>query len=182
MRVLIVGSGGREHALAWAIAASPLVDKIYAAPGNAGIAEEAECVPIAVSDTPGIVDFCRRYRIDFVVVGPEAPLVAGLVDALEAEGIAAFGPTAAAAALEGSKGFMKDLCAREGIPTAGYRRFQDAATAKAFIAQQGAPVVVKADGLTGGKGVTVAMTIGDAYAAVDEALGAGRFGAAGTEI
>src|SRR3954464_14700465 len=140
MRILVVGSGGREHALAWAIAASPLVDKIYAAPGNAGIAEEAECVPIAVSDTAGIVDFCRRNRIDFVVVGPEAPLVAGLVDALEAAGIAAFGPTKAAAALEGSKSFMKDLCAREGIPTAAYRRFRDADAAKAHIAAHGAPV------------------------------------------
>src|SRR5690242_16908742 len=115
MRVLVVGSGGREHALAWAIAASPLVDKVYCAPGNAGIAEDAECVPIAASGTSGIVDFCRRNRIDFVVVGPEAPLVAGLVDALGAAGIAAFGPSAAAAALEGSKVFMKDLCAREGI-------------------------------------------------------------------
>ena len=182
MRVLVVGSGGREHALAWAIAASPLADKVYAAPGNAGIAEEAECVPIAASDTAGIVDFCRRNAIDFVVVGPEAPLVAGLVDALEAEGIAAFGPTAAAAALEGSKAFMKDLCAREGIPTAAYRRFRDAAAAKSFIARQGAPIVVKADGLAAGKGVIVAATIAEAQAAVDAALGEGRFGAAGAEI
>src|SRR5258708_33205877 len=134
MRVLIIGSGGREHALAWAIAASPLVDRLYCAPGNAGIAEEAECVAIAASDTRGILEFCRHAAIDFVVVGPEAPLVGGLVDALEAGGIAAFGPSAAAAALEGSKGFGKDLCAREGIPTAGYRRFRDAAAAKAYIA------------------------------------------------
>jgi phosphoribosylamine--glycine ligase len=182
MRILVVGSGGREHALAWAVAASPLVEKVYAAPGNAGIAEEAECVPIAASDTAGIVDFCRRNAIDFVVVGPEAPLVAGLVDALEAQNVAAFGPTAAAAALEGSKGFMKDLCAREGIPTAAYRRFRDAAAAKSFVAQLGAPVVIKADGLAAGKGVTVAKTIAEANAAVDEALGTGRFGAAGTEI
>src|SRR3954468_7959826 len=145
MNILVIGSGGREHALSWAIAGSPLADKVYCAPGNAGIAEDAECVPLAAADTPGIVDFCHHNRIDFVVVGPEAPLVAGLVDSLEAEGIAAFGPTAAAAALEGSKGFMKDLCAREGIPTAGYRRFRDAAAAKAFIGQQGAPLVVKAD-------------------------------------
>src|SRR5579872_2838735 len=123
MRILVVGSGGREHALCWAIAASPLVDKVYCAPGNAGIAEEAECVPIGVMDTAGMVAFCRKETIDLVVVGPEAPLVAGLVDALEAEGIAAFGPTKEAAALEGSKGFMKDLCAREGIPSAAYRRF-----------------------------------------------------------
>ena len=116
MRVLVVGSGGREHALAWAIAASPLVDRLFCAPGNAGIAEEAECVPIRATDIAALVGFCQRERIDFVVVGPEAPLVAGLVDALEAEGIAAFGPSAAAAALEGSKGFTKDLCARERHP------------------------------------------------------------------
>jgi phosphoribosylamine---glycine ligase len=182
MRILVVGSGGREHALAWAIAASPLADKVYATPGNAGIAEEAECVPIVASDTAGIVDFCRRNAIDFVVVGPEAPLVAGLVDALEGEGIAAFGPTAAAAALEGSKGFMKDLCVREGVPTAAYYRFRDAAKARAYIARLGAPVVVKADGLAAGKGVTVAATIAEANAAVDAALGEGRFGAAGAEI
>jgi phosphoribosylamine---glycine ligase len=181
MRVLIVGSGGREHALAWAIAASPLVDRLYCAPGNAGIAEEAECVPIGASDIAGLVAFCRRERIDFVVVGPEAPLVLGLVDALEAEGIAAFGPTAAAAALEASKGFMKDLCAHEGIPTAVYRRFTDAAAARLYIAAQGAPIVVKADGLAGGKGVVVAATVAEASDAVDAAFG-GRFGAAGAEI
>jgi phosphoribosylamine--glycine ligase len=182
MNVLVIGSGGREHALAWAIAASPLVDQVFCAPGNAGIAEDAECVRVAASDTAGLIAFCRKAAIDFVVVGPEAPLVAGLVDALEAEGIATFGPSKAAAALEGSKGFLKDLCAREGIPTAAYRRFRDAAAAKAYIAEQGAPVVVKADGLAGGKGVTVAATLAEAYAAVDAALGEGRFGAAGAEI
>src|SRR3954462_13056208 len=182
MRILVVGSGGREHALAWAIAASPLVDKVYAAPGNAGIAEEAECVPIAVSDTAAIIDFCKRNRIEFVVVGPEAPLVAGTVDALEAAGIAAFGPSAAAAALEGSKAFMKDFCAREGIPTAAYRRFREAEAAKAYIAGHGAPVVVKADGLAAGKGVVVAATVAEANDAVDAALGEGRFGMAGAEI
>ena len=156
MNILVIGSGGREHALAWAISGSPLADKVYCAPGNAGIAEDAECVPIAATDSAGLVDFCRRNRVDFVVVGPEAPLVAGLVDVLEAEGIAAFGPTTAAAALEGSKSFMKDLCAREGIPTAAYRRFRDADAAKAHIAAHGAPVVVKADGLAAGKGVVVA--------------------------
>src|SRR5438552_3010913 len=182
MRVLVIGSGGREHALAWAIAASPLVDQLYCAPGNAGIAEEAECVAVAASDTKGIIEFCCRAAIDFVVVGPEAPLVGGLVDALEEAGIAAFGPSAAAAALEGSKGFMKDLCAREGIPTALSRRFRDAAAAKAYIADQGAPIVIKADGLAAGKGVTVAATVVEAQAAVDAALGDGRFGAAGTEI
>jgi phosphoribosylamine--glycine ligase len=182
MRVLVVGSGGREHALAWAIAASPLVDQVYCAPGNAGIAEDAECVPIAVGDTAGLIAFCHKAAIDFVVVGPEAPLVAGLVDALESAGIAAFGPSQAAAALEGSKGFLKDLCAREGIPTAAYRRFRDAAAAKAYIAAQGAPIVVKADGLAAGKGVTIATTLAEAYAAVDMALGEARFGAAGAEI
>ena len=181
MRILVIGSGGREHALAWAIAASPLVDRVFCAPGNAGIAEDAECVPIAVMDTPGIVAFCRQAAVDLVVVGPEAPLVAGLVDALEGEGIAAFGPTAAAAALEGSKGFMKDLCARQDIPTAAYRRFTDAVSAKAHIAAIGAPIVVKADGLAAGKGVVVAATLAEAAAAVDAVLG-GRFGAAGAEI
>jgi phosphoribosylamine---glycine ligase len=181
MRILVVGSGGREHALCWTIAASPLVDKIYCAPGNAGIAEEAECVPIGVMDTAGIVTFCQREAIDLVVVGPEAPLVAGLVDALEDKGIAAFGPTKDAAALEGSKGFMKDLCAREGIPTAAYRRFSDTPAAKAYIAAQGAPIVVKADGLAAGKGVVVAATVAEALAAVDDAF-SGKFGAAGAEI
>jgi phosphoribosylamine--glycine ligase len=181
MNLLVVGSGGREHALCWAISASPLVEHVYCAPGNAGIAEDAECVPIGAMDFAGIIAFCTKAAIDLVVVGPEAPLVAGLVDALEAEGIAAFGPSKAAAALEGSKGFMKDLCAREGIPTAAYRRFTEAAPAKAYIAAQGAPIVVKADGLAAGKGVVVAATINEALAAVDGAFG-GRFGAAGTEI
>jgi phosphoribosylamine--glycine ligase len=181
MRILVVGSGGREHALSWAISASPLVERVYCAPGNAGIAEDAECVPVNTMDFPAIIGFCKQAAIDLVVVGPEAPLVAGLVDALEAEGIAAFGPSAAAAALEGSKGFMKDLCAREGIPTAVYRRFTEAAAAKAYIAALGAPIVVKADGLAAGKGVVVAATVNEAMAAVDDAFG-GRFGAAGAEI
>jgi phosphoribosylamine---glycine ligase len=182
MRVLIIGSGGREHALAWAIAASPLIDTLFCAPGNAGIAEEAECVAIAADDIRGIVEFCGRERIDFVVVGPEAPLVLGLVDALEAAGIPAFGPSAAAAALEGSKGFAKDLCTRAQIPTASYRRFRDASAAKAFITAHGVPVVVKADGLAAGKGVTVATDLAEAHRAVDEALIDTRFGAAGSEI
>jgi phosphoribosylamine--glycine ligase len=182
MRVLVVGSGGREHALCWAIAASPLCDALYCAPGNPGIAAEAQCVPIAASDLGGIAAFCRSERIDFVVVGPEAPLVAGLVDRLEAEGVATFGPSAAAAALEGSKGFTKDLCAKYGIPTAAYRRFTDAGAAKAYARAQGAPIVVKADGLAAGKGVTVAMSLEEAEAAIEDALIANRFGAAGAEV
>jgi phosphoribosylamine---glycine ligase len=181
MRVLVVGSGGREHALCWAIAASPLCDKLFCAPGNAGIAEEAECVAIAAMDLDGLVAFCRNQRIDFVVVGPEQPLVAGLVDRLEAAGIAAFGPSQDAAALEGSKGFTKDFCARHAVPTAAYRRFTDAASAKAYIATQAMPIVVKADGLAAGKGVTIAHSAAEAAAAVEAMLG-GRFGSAGAAL
>ncbi len=182
MKVLVVGSGGREHALCWAIAASPLCDRLYCAPGNAGIAVEAECVAIAADDIDGLGAFCRAEAIGFVVVGPEAPLVLGLVDRLEAAGIKAFGPTAAAAVLEGSKRFMKDLCARHGIPTADYARFTDASAAKAHVAACGAPIVVKADGLAAGKGVVVARTVAEAEAAIDAALVDRRFGAAGSEL
>ncbi|HEY0524473.1 MAG TPA: phosphoribosylamine--glycine ligase [Stellaceae bacterium] len=182
MRVLVVGSGGREHALCWAVSASPLCDALFCAPGNPGIAEVAACVPVAATDIAGLLDFCRRERIDFVIVGPEAPLVAGLVDALEAAGIAAFGPTAAASALEGSKGFTKDFCAKYGIPTAAYGRFRDAAAAKEYVRARGAPIVVKADGLAAGKGVTVARTVDEAFAAIDEVLTGGRFGAAGAVL
>ncbi len=182
MRVLVIGSGGREHALCWAIAASPLCDRLYCAPGNPGIAKEAICVPIAATDIDAILAFAQKEKIDFVVVGPEAPLVAGLVDKLEAAGIAAFGPSAAAAALEGSKGFTKDLCAKYAIPTARYRRFTDAGAAKAYVRTEGAPIVVKADGLAAGKGVTVAMSLAEAEAAIDDALIANRFGAAGAEV
>jgi phosphoribosylamine--glycine ligase len=182
MRILLIGSGGREHALAWTLAASPLCDALYCAPGNAGIAEEATCVPIAADDIAGLLKFCQDERIDFVVVGPEGPLVAGLVDKLEAAGIAAFGPTAAAAMLEGSKGFMKDLCAKYGIPTAAYRRFTEAEAAKRYIRERGAPIVVKADGLAAGKGVTVARNVEEALAAVDAAMVEGAFGVAGQEL
>lgn len=182
MRVLVVGSGGREHALAWAISASPLVDCLFCAPGNAGIAEEAECIAIGAIDIEGLLRFCRAEQIDFVVVGPEAPLVLGLVDALEAEGIPAFGPSAAATAIEASKAFAKDLCMRAQIPTAAYGRFRDPTAAKAFIASHGAPIVVKADGLAGGKGVVVADDLDTAYRAVDAALVERRFSAAGLEI
>src|SRR5258708_9181452 len=181
-RVLVVGSGGREHALCWAIGASPLCDKLYCAPGNAGIAEEAECVKIAATDLDLLVAFCKAERIDFVVVGPEQPLVAGLVDRLEAAGIAAFGPSQAAAALEGSKGFTKDFCARHAIPTAAYRRFSDAGAAKQYVAAQQLPIVVKADGLAAGKGVTIAHSIADADAAIDAAMLGGRFATAGAEL
>jgi phosphoribosylamine--glycine ligase len=182
MRLLLVGSGGREHALAWALAASPLCDALYCAPGNAGIAEQAECVPIPADDLEGVVDFARRQRVDLVVVGPEAPLCAGLVDRLAAAGIRVFGPTAAAARLEGSKRFAKDLCTRFTIPTAAYGTFANAVAAKSYVRQQGAPIVVKADGLAGGKGVTIARTLAEAEAAIDEALGAGRFGPAGATL
>ena len=182
MRVLVVGGGGREHALCWAIAASPLVDALYCAPGNAGIAADAVCVPVAAEDLDGILRFSREQRIDFVVVGPEAPLVAGLVDRLNEAGIKAFGPTAAAARLEGSKAFTKELCARHSIPTAAHGRFRDLAAAAAFIETQPLPVVVKADGLAAGKGVTIAETRDRALDAAREMLTGGRFGAAGEEI
>jgi phosphoribosylamine---glycine ligase len=182
MRILVVGGGGREHALCWAIAGSPLCDKLYCAPGNAGIAGEAECVSIAAENIPAIVEFAQREGIDFVVVGPESPLVLGLVDRLTEAGIKSFGPTAAAAALEGSKAFMKDLCAKYGIPTAGYGRFTEAKAAKDFIRQKGAPIVVKADGLAAGKGVIIAETVAEAEAAVDSMLTGGQFGEAGEEV
>ncbi len=182
MRILVVGSGGREHALCWAIAASPICDKLFCAPGNAGIAADAECVAIAAEDSAGIVRFARDQKIDFAVVGPEGPLVAGLVDALEGAGIRAFGPSGKAAALEGSKGFMKDFCAKYGVPTAAYERFRDRDAARKFVQQRGAPIVIKTDGLAAGKGVTVAMTLDEALAAVDDAMVDQRFGAAGAEL
>ena len=170
MRVLLIGSGGREHALAWALAASPLLSKLFAAPGNAGICDTAECVALDPADHFAVVSFCRTERIDLVVVGPEAPLVAGLVDDLEAAGIRAFGPTKAAAELEGSKGFTKDLCRAAGIPTAAYRRFTDREEAHDYIEGHALPVVVKADGLAAGKGVTVATERAAALQALDAIL------------
>jgi phosphoribosylamine--glycine ligase len=181
MNILLIGSGGREHALAWKIAASPLTDRIYCAPGNAGIARDAECVPFDVADHAAVIAFCRTNKIDLVVVGPEAPLCAGIVDDLEAAGIKAFGPTKAAARLEGSKGFTKDLCRANGIPTAAYERFTDPEAAKAYVRQQGAPIVIKADGLAAGKGVVVAETLAQAEAAVDMMF-EGGLGAAGAEV
>ena len=182
MRILVVGSGGREHALCWAIAASPLCDRLYCAPGNPGIAAVATCVPVGAMQFEELLAFARAERIDFVVVGPEAPLVAGLADRLEGAGVATFGPSAQAAALEGSKGFTKDLCRTYGIPTAAYRRFTDATAAKAYVSTRGAPIVVKADGLAAGKGVTVAASVDEALAAIDAALVGGRFGKAGAEV
>lgn len=182
LRILVVGSGGREHALCWAIAASPLCDKLYCAPGNPGIAQEASLVPIGAMELDKLVAFAREQRIDFVVVGPETPLVGGLVDKLEAAGIKTFGPRKGAAALEGSKGFTKDFCARHGIPTAAYRLFTSVDPALAYIREKGAPIVVKADGLAAGKGVTVARSVAEAEAAVNDALIGGRFGTAGASV
>jgi phosphoribosylamine--glycine ligase len=181
MNILLLGSGGREHALAWKMAASPLVDRLICAPGNAGIAHEAECVDLAIADHAAVTAYCRANRIDFVVVGPEAPLCAGIVDDLEAAGIKAFGPSRAAARLEGSKGFTKDLCRSAGIPTAAYERFRTAAAAIAYTRERGAPIVVKADGLAAGKGVVVAERMGEAEAAIEMILGGG-VGAAGAEL
>jgi phosphoribosylamine--glycine ligase len=181
MNVLLIGGGGREHALAWKLAQSPKLTRLLAAPGNPGIAEHATLAAIDITDHAAVVAFCRKERIGFVVVGPEAPLVAGLVDDLTAAGIAAFGPTRVAAQLEASKGYTKALCNEAGIPTAAWRRFTDADAAIAYIETEGAPIVVKADGLAGGKGVTVAATISEAIAAV-EACFAGEYGVAGAEV
>ena len=181
MRVLLVGSGGREHALAWKIAQSPLLTRLFAAPGNPGIGECAELARFDPSDHAAVIGFCRSEAIDLVVVGPEAPLVAGLVDDLASAGIAAFGPGRAAAQLEGSKGFTKDLCAEANIPTAAYRRFDTADDAREHIRAVGAPIVIKADGLAAGKGVTVAMTVEEALAAI-EACFSGAYGAAGAAV
>jgi phosphoribosylamine--glycine ligase len=179
--VLLIGSGGREHALAWALSASPLVDKLYCAPGNAGIATVAECVAIAATDLDGLVAFAKEKAIGFAVIGPETPLVMGLWDRFEAAGIKAFGPSKAAAVLEGSKGFVKDLCAANDIPTAAYARFSEPKKAKAFADTLPLPVVIKADGLAQGKGVVIAETRADADAAIDSMFD-GSFGDAGAEV
>lgn len=181
MRVLLIGSGGREHALAWKLAQSPLMTEFYAAPGNPGIAEHATLASIDIDNHDAVVAFCKDKAIGFVVIGPEAPLVAGIADKLRAADIAVFGPSAAAAQLEGSKGFTKDICARYNIPTGAYQRFNNAPKAKAYVRAQGAPIVVKADGLAAGKGVTVAMTIDEALAAIDDCF-EGAFGEAGAEV
>ncbi len=181
MNVLLIGSGGREHALAWKIAQSPLLTKLFIAPGNAGMAECGEMVTLDVDDHAAVINFCRLMDITLVVVGPEAPLVAGIADALRAADIKVFGPSAAAAQLEGSKGFTKDLCAKYNIPTGAYARFNNAPKAKAYIRQKGAPIVIKADGLAAGKGVTVAMELGEALEAIDDCF-EGAFGDANAGV
>ncbi|WP_262027957.1 phosphoribosylamine--glycine ligase [Microvirga sp. Mcv34] len=181
MNILLIGSGGREHALARSLSASALCDNLLIAPGNPGTAQHGTNVALDVTDHRAVIDFCRVMKVDFVVVGPEAPLVAGLVDDLQAEGIKAFGPSKAAAQLEGSKAFTKDLCAEFGIPTAAYRRFTDAEAAKIYIRSYGVPIVVKADGLAAGKGVVVATSFEEAEAAIDMMIGGG-LGAAGAEV
>jgi phosphoribosylamine--glycine ligase len=181
MNILLLGSGGREHALAWKMAASSLTGRLYCAPGNAGVAREAEIVPLELGDHAAVIAFCKANRIDFVVVGPEAPLCAGIVDDLEAAGIKAFGPSKKAAQLEGSKGFTKDLCRANNIPTAAYERFTSSEPAKDYVRKQGAPIVVKADGLAAGKGVVVAETLQQALDAIDMMF-AGSLGDAGAEV
>jgi len=182
MRVLVVGQGGREHTLCIKIAKSPLCEKLFCAPGNAGISEVADCISISSENTAGLLDFCKQSAIDFVVIGPENPLVAGLADLLESNGIPVFGPSKMAARLEGSKGFTKEFCVAHNIPTAAFKRFTDAAEAKSYIRSQGTPIVIKADGLASGKGVTVAQSYEDALAAVEAALIGNKFGEAGQEI
>lgn len=181
MNVLLIGSGGREHALAWALANSPLLTQLYAAPGNAGVAQVADLVPLDISNHTAVIQFCKEKSIDLVVVGPEAPLVAGMVDDLSAAGIKAFGPSKAAAQLEGSKAFTKAVCDDADIPTAAYAGFDQKDPALAYVKTVGAPIVVKADGLAAGKGVVVAMSVEDALAAV-EACFDGDFGEAGAEV
>jgi phosphoribosylamine---glycine ligase len=181
MNILLLGSGGREHALAWKIAASPLLTKLWCAPGNAGIAREAECVALDVADHAAVIDFCKRHAVDLVVVGPETPLAAGIVDDLAVAGIKAFGPSKQAAQLEGSKGFTKALCTEFNIPTGAYGRFTRAEDALAYVRAQSAPIVVKADGLAAGKGVVVAKTLAEAEDAIAMMFD-GAFGSAGAEV
>ena len=181
MNILLIGSGGREHALAWRLSQSPLCEALYAAPGNPGITEHAKCVDLDVTDHQAVIEFCADHSIGFVVVGPEAPLVDGLADSLRGKGVIVFGPNADAAILEGSKGFVKDLCAKENIPTAAYARHTSKADALADLPRFGLPVVIKADGLAAGKGVIIAETDTDAREAV-EYMFTGGFGDAGAEV
>ena len=181
MHILLLGSGGREHALAWKIAGSPLVTKLWCAPGNAGIAQEAECIALDVANHAAVIEFCKTNTVELVVVGPETPLAAGIVDDLEAAGIKAFGPSKQAAQLEASKGFTKALCTEFSIPTGAYRRCSSAADALDYVREQGAPIVVKADGLAAGKGVVVAKTVAEAEDAI-AMMFEGAFGSAGAEV
>ena len=182
MKVLVVGSGGREHALCWAIAKSKKLERLFCAPGNGGIAQIAECVDISAEDIPGIVDFATSEQIGLVVVGPELPLVAGIADRLEEAGVKVFGPNAKAAMIEGSKGMMKDLCTKYDIPTATYARFDDCDAAKDYVRLKGAPIVVKADGLAAGKGVILCRNKTEAHAAIDLMMTQDAFGDAGAEL
>ncbi|MFY0692013.1 MAG: phosphoribosylamine--glycine ligase [Paracoccaceae bacterium] len=181
MNILILGGGGREHSLAWAVKQNPKCDRLIVAPGNAGMEEIAECASLDIEDGVRVAEFAVNQSIDFVIIGPEAPLAAGVADALRAAGILAFGPSAAAAELEASKAFTKEICDAAGAPTAGYARFSESGPAQDYIRAQGAPIVIKADGLAAGKGVVVAMDEATALAAVDDMLG-GAFGAAGAEV
>ncbi len=182
MKVLLIGSGGREHALAWRLASSEKCSALYCAPGNPGIASVAECVNISADDIAGLVTFAKDKKIDLVVAGPEVPLVLGIADELKKAGIKIFGPDKAAAQLEGSKGFTKDLCNKYNIPTAGYGRFTDVVKAESFIRKTGAPIVVKADGLAAGKGVIIAQNVDEAIVAAKDMLSGNAFGAAGAEV
>ncbi|MBO9465043.1 phosphoribosylamine--glycine ligase [Tropicibacter sp. R15_0] len=181
MNILILGSGGREHALAWAVLQNPKCDKLIVAPGNAGIAQIAECAAMDVNDGGVVAEFVSENAIDLVIIGPEAPLAAGVADRLREAGVSVFGPSAAAARLEASKSFTKEICDAAKAPTAGYGHFKEAEAAKAYVRAQGAPIVVKADGLAAGKGVIIAETVADAEAAIDDMFG-GSFGAAGAEV
>ncbi len=182
MKILVVGGGGREHAIVWKLAQSPLAEEIYCAPGNAGIAELADCVNIAAEDVDTLLEFAQAEAVDLTVVGPEAPLAAGIVDKFTAAGLKIFGPTQAAALIEGSKELAKQIMEKYGIPTAKYASFTDVVAAKAYIDEMGAPIVVKADGLAAGKGVVVAMTTDEAKQAADEMLSGNAFGNAGAKV
>ena len=182
MKLLVIGSGGREHALAWRLAQSPKVNTVYVAPGNAGTATEPKLLNLAVTDHQQLIAFCREQQIAFTVVGPEAPLAAGIVDDFTAAGLAVFGPSQYCAQLESSKDFAKAFMARTGIPTAAYQTFTDAEAAHQYISQKGAPIVIKADGLAAGKGVIVAMTLAEAHQAVDDMLRDNTMGAAGSRV
>ena len=184
MRILLIGGGGREHALAWKLVQSPKVEKLYAAPGNPGMAllQKCECINLNVDDLEGVADYAEEKSIDLTVVGPEAPLVAGLADVFKRRGLPVFGPSKAAAQLEGSKAFSKELMAKYNIPTAFFKICEDIETAKSYVEEKGAPIVVKADGLAAGKGVVVAMTKAEALEAIDEMMGDHKFGAAGARL